>query len=161
MNNIKLIVGSCEKVKIEDFKEAIKLSGKYLIDNNCVNEQYVDTCLTREKNYPTGLLLKSGLGVAIPHGNPEFIKEDSICILKLQKPILFYRMDDPDEKVEVSIIFHLAVNGNTHLEVLRSLVKAIQDEEFINKITSGDNESIQKNVSTYLSEEDIWITTIK
>ena len=64
-------------------------------------------------------------------------------------------MDDPEEKVEVSIIFHLAVNGNTHLEVLRSLVKAIQDEGFINKIISGDNESIQKNVSSYLSKEDI------
>ncbi|WP_311480750.1 PTS sugar transporter subunit IIA [uncultured Anaerococcus sp.] len=155
MNNIKLIVESSENLIVEDFNEAIKLSGKYLSDNNCVSAQYIDTCLSREKNYPTGLLLKSGLGVAIPHGKPEFIKEDSICILKLQKPVIFNRMDDPEEKVEVSIIFHLAVNGNTHLEVLRSLVKAIQDEGFINKIISGDNESIQKNVSSYLSKEDI------
>lgn len=155
MNNIKLIVGSCEKIKIEDFNSAIKLSGKYLIDNNCIDERYVESCLTREKKYPTGLLLQSGLGVAIPHGNPEFIKADSICILKLQKPIIFNRMDDPEEKVEVSIIFHLAVNGNTHLALLKSLVKAIQDEEFINKITNGDNGSIQKIMSSYLSKEDI------
>lgn len=155
MNNIKLIAGSSENVKIKNFNEAIKLSGKYLINNNCVSDRYIDACLEREKSYPTGLLLKSGLGVAIPHGNPDFIKENSICVLKLHEPVIFNRMDDPEEKVEVSIIFHLAVNGNTHLEVLRCLVKAIHDEEFINKVNSGDNESIQKIVSSYLSKEDI------
>jgi len=112
----------------KNWEEAIRLCGKALIENGCVDQGFVEGCINREKEYPTGL--PSGIPVAIPHFQSPGIKENSICVLRLNEPTVFYRMDSSDEYIETKLIFNLAIKGSdNHLEYLQKLMTFLMDED--------------------------------
>ena len=59
---------------ISDRAELFKKLSTFFLDKGYVNEGFYDFIVEREENYPTGLDLETHT-VAIPHGNPEFIKQ--------------------------------------------------------------------------------------
>lgn len=112
----------------KDWEEAIRLCGKALLENGYVDQAFVEGCVNREKEYPTGL--PSTIPVAIPHFQSPGIKENSICVLRLNQPIMFYRMDSSDECIETNLIFNLAIKGSdNHLEYLQALMTFLMDED--------------------------------
>lgn len=114
----------------QNWEEAISICAEALRRNNWVDNSFCEACVTREKEFPTGL--ETEVGVAIPHTTADHVYENAICLLKLEKPVSFCRMDDPDEMAEVHFVFNLAVcDPNQQLSVLRAIMKLVQDGAYM------------------------------
>lgn len=111
----------------ENAEEAIYLCASALNAAGIVGSEFGAKCCLRERDYPTGL--PTAIPVAIPHCKDDGITENAICLLRLDKPVTFYRMDDDEEKIETNLIFNLAVkNPNEHLAVLQSLMTFLNND---------------------------------
>ncbi|MGM9947677.1 PTS sugar transporter subunit IIA [Floccifex sp.] len=124
-------------------KEAIQIAGQKLLDNQCVIKGFIEACIKREDPFPTGLELPSGQAVSMPHGESQFVLQDSISIVRTPDPVIFHRMDDPGQEIQCQLIFNLALSsGNKHIQVLRQLMRLFQDEVFINHCLQYTEEQI-------------------
>lgn len=77
---------------------------------------------------------------AIPHGRSETVKDNSVCIATLKKPIIW----NYETMEEIDIIFMLAVkkdSSDTHIEILSELASKIMEENFISSIKKADNKN--------------------
>ena len=79
----------------KDWEEAIRLCGQAIADAGYADETFMNACIEREKEYPTGL--PSEVPVAIPHSKVEGIKDNCVCFLRLKNPVTFYRMDSDED----------------------------------------------------------------
>ena len=86
-------------------EEAITLCGEALHKAGIVGEDFGKACVEREKDYPTGL--PTEIPTAIPHAKVSGIKENAICLLKLESPVIFRRLDDDTEQVETLSLIHI------------------------------------------------------
>lgn len=115
-----------------DREEAIRLCGNALYENGFVSRQFAQLCVNREKDYPTGL--PTEIPTAIPHAKDDGITQNSICFLKLEKPVVFRRMDDDTEEIHTDMVFNLAVKDPTqHLEALQNMMAFLNDTEALQK----------------------------
>lgn len=115
-----------------------KLSDTYL-EENYVGDGFYDFLSKREDDYPTGLQLDNHTA-AIPHGDPEHIKESFISVVTLAEPIQMKKMEDPDEAIDVDLFFVLGLaDGGQHLDILRKVIGLIQQEEFVNEIKEAQS----------------------
>ena len=118
--------------RAKTWKEAIELCGKYMMEEGMVDFRFIDACIEREKEYPTGL--PSVIPVAIPHSKAEGIKQNCVCFLRLDKPVRFYRMDDTDQYCDTKLIFNLAMRSSDgHLEFLQNLMKFVLNRDMLSK----------------------------
>uniref|UniRef100_UPI00403F3EE4 PTS sugar transporter subunit IIA n=1 Tax=Candidatus Enterococcus willemsii TaxID=1857215 RepID=UPI00403F3EE4 len=117
---------------ITTYQEAITFAGKFLLEKGNIVQEYIDACVAREKDFPTGLLLANGVGIAMPHGDSTFVKKDSISLIRTKNAIAFGRMEDNSQKVSCQLIFNLALaSGQNHIQVLRKLITLFQNDQFI------------------------------
>lgn len=116
----------------DNWEQAIILCGEYMISQGSVNKDFMEACIEREKEYPTGL--PADIPVAIPHSKAAGIKENCVCFLRLDKPVRFYRMDDSEEYVDTQLVFNLAIKeADDHLEFLQKLMQFVLDVDTLNK----------------------------
>ncbi|MDD3185762.1 MAG: PTS sugar transporter subunit IIA [Anaerostipes sp.] len=126
--NIYLVTEGSAK----NWEEAIRLCGKCMQENGSVKNQFTEDCITREKEYPTGL--PATVPVAIPHSKAHGINENCICFLRLNQPVRFYRMDDSEEYVDTRLVFNLAIQqADDHLEFLQKLMQLVLNEAILSK----------------------------
>lgn len=129
-------------------EEAITLCGEALHKAGIVGEDFGKACVEREKDYPTGL--STEIPTAIPHAKVEGIKENAICLLKLESPVVFRRLDDDTEQVETDLIFNLAIKDpNEHLQVLQRMMEFLNNKEVLLKCKELSNEE----TVAYLTEQ--------
>ena len=119
-----------------------------------INEVFYDFIVEREENYPTGLDLGTHT-VAIPHGNPEYIKQSFISVVTLQQPIKMKKMEDAEEEIDVALFFVLGLNdGTQHLQILKQVIGVIQQETFVNRIKAAKtSEEVMKEISAIAVEK--------
>lgn len=111
-----------------NWEEAIRLCGKNLVATGNVGEDFIEACVTREVDYPTGL--PSEIPVAIPHGASDSIQENTVCFLRTDAPVRFSRMDDDEVFCDTQLIFNIAVKGGEdHLGFLQQLMGLVMDTE--------------------------------
>lgn len=124
-----------------DKLEAIDKCAEKLQEKGITDLGFARLCKEREKDYPTGL--PTIIPIAIPHAKYDNIKENSICIMKLDNPVEFYRMDDNEEIVNVKMIFNLAIKDpNNHLKILQNMMSVLTDEKVIKQIFEMNNEEL-------------------
>lgn len=100
-----------------------------LLDGAYVAATFPEALLEREASYPTGLPAE-GLGVAIPHADPEHVRVPAVALATLNQPVRFQVMGDPQQEVEVSVVFLLALNNpDGQLSVLRQVAELVQSPE--------------------------------
>ncbi|HBL1458123.1 TPA: PTS sugar transporter subunit IIA [Enterococcus faecium] len=139
--------------KIKTYEEAIRVAGEKLVGKGNIDAKYIDACIEREKDFPTGLLLANGDGIAIPHGNSDLVNKDSISVIRVKNTVEFGRMEDKDLKVSCSLVFNLALaSGNQHIGILRKLIGLFQDEEFVDTCKNEETAVVQKYLLTKLAE---------
>lgn len=130
----------------EDWEEALRLCSAELLKNACIGGDFAKACVEREKKFPTGL--PTAIPVAIPHAASEEVYKTAVCVLKLDKPVKFYRMDAAEEAVEVKLVFNLAIKGqDAHLDFLQKLIGFVMDEKQLKKCT----ELSVKEIPAYLA----------
>jgi len=56
-----------------------------------VSEEFAEDVWEREKIFPTGLPTQP-FGVAIPHADPDHVKQSAVCLGILNSPVFFNQM---------------------------------------------------------------------
>ncbi|WP_196590961.1 PTS sugar transporter subunit IIA [Pectinatus frisingensis] len=122
----------CLDIEAESSEDAIKKLGQMLVENSYIKPSYVNNVILREKIFPTGLILDT-MGIAIPHATPsDDVLKDGIAVTRLKKPVGFYCMEDPEKKIDVSMIFMLSLCGNNkHLGILKKLFSIFRNRELV------------------------------
>jgi galactitol PTS system EIIA component len=126
-----LIFLNVEAKKSED---VIIMMGKVMQAKNYVKDDYIDEVLKREKSLPTGLDTKD-MHVAIPHTDSRHVNKSSIGIAILKHPVQFNMMVDPDKRLDIDIVFLLAVKDpNSQVKLLKSLMSVFQNRQLLSNL---------------------------
>lgn len=124
-----------------DRERAIRALAKLLSENDYVKDSYLDAVLEREKEFPTGLSTEP-FGVALPHTDCEHVKEAGIAVGILPNPAEFHAMDDPDEIVEVRLIFLMAIReSGMMVEILQKLAEIFQKPDVLKQLSAAADPS--------------------
>ena len=125
--NVKL------NIKADGWEDAVRQGAQILVDNGQVEPRYVDEIIKAIKKFGPYIVISDGL--AIPHTRPENGSIDiGFSLITLEEPVKF---DEETSPVNVMICFS-AVNGNSHLEILRMIVNFVEEGK-IEKIAKLQN----------------------
>ncbi|GAF11323.1 PTS system, galactitol-specific IIA component [Bacillus sp. JCM 19046] len=116
-------------VEASSKEDVLDQMGKNLVELGRVKESFIAAITAREDEYPTGLPT-AGVAVAIPHTDVEHVREKTISIATLKKPVSFGVMGgDSSEQVAVKVVFMLAMEeAHSQLTLLQQLMQLFQDE---------------------------------
>ncbi|MDO4803717.1 MAG: PTS mannitol transporter subunit IICBA [Lachnospiraceae bacterium] len=121
-------------------EEAIRKAGELLVERGCVEPQYIDAMLERERLVSTYM----GMGIAIPHGTSQAkgtVKKTAITMIQYPDGV-----DFGDEKAQ--LVFGIAGLGDEHLDLLSKIADCLDDEEVLEKMkTTDDVDWILKTLS--------------
>lgn len=127
-----------QQQEIKSKKAALTILANELQKKNVVNGEFLPAILKREEKYPTGLALEGGLGVAIPHTDPDKVEKEQLGFISLKKPVKFRQMGDIDEYVNVSMIFVLCLKSpDKQLNMLKNLMSMFTDTEIMKSIQNS------------------------
>ncbi|RHW55308.1 PTS sugar transporter subunit IIA [Lactobacillus bombicola] len=137
---------------ISTYQAAIKFAGLSMLKANGIYSQFSQACIKREKQFPTGLKLADGVGIAIPHGDSNLVKVSGISFVRLLKPVSFGLMEDAQQQIDCKFLFNLALaKGDEHLTVLRKLMKLFQSKEFIQDLAELPLDQLTSKLQTKLN----------
>lgn len=109
-------------------EEILTTMAQMLLSHGIVKQDYLTGILTREQQYPTGLLINS-IGFAIPHTDSTKVNQSQICFASLKNPVIFSGMTDDKEQIPVKFIFMLAMKEpHEQVENLQNLIGLFQNE---------------------------------
>lgn len=136
----------------EDSEDAIRQVGKVLFEAGFVKDTYVDAAAAREIIYPTGLQL-AGIAVAMPHTDSEHVNQPAVCVAKLEKPVTFAHMGDPDTLVEAEVLFMMAIkNPDEQIDTLKKVLNVFGSQEAVQAFrNAADDEELFRVADEYLN----------
>lgn len=116
-----------------------------MFEKGYVKSTYIDAVLEREKTLPTGLDIGE-MCVAIPHTDSKHVNESNVALAVLKNPVEFRNMIDPSKKVEVMVVFLLAINDpDSQVTLLSKLMSVFQNVELLKQIKgSSSTEEVTK-----------------
>ena len=127
----------------ENWQEALRLTADRLQQEGCVKDDFYECCKKREEEYPTGLT--ENCPVAIPHTTKDHVIKQAICALRLRHPVMFQRMDDPDEQVEVKYVLNLALlDDSEHVEIIARVIRYLKDDGALKEMEAASKEDLEK-----------------
>ena len=127
----------------ENWQEALRLTADRLQQEGCVKDDFYECCKKREEEYPTGLT--ENCPVAIPHTTKDHVIKQAICALRLRHPVMFQRMDDPDEQVEVKYVLNLALlDDSEHVEIIARVIRYLNDDSALKEMDAASKEDLEK-----------------
>lgn len=127
----------------ENWQEALRLTADRLQQEGCVKDDFYECCKKREEEYPTGLT--ENCPVAIPHTKKDHVIKQAICALRLRHPVMFQRMDDPDEQVEVKYVLNLALlDDSEHVEIIARVIRYLKDDSALKEMDAASKEDLEK-----------------
>lgn len=112
-------------------EEAIRAAGELLEKLGCVDSEYADAMLEREKLVTTYM----GMGVAIPHGTTQakrVVKKSGIVCFQYPEGV-----DFGEEKAQ--LVFGIAGVGDDHLELLGNLCTVLENEAILETLKTTDD----------------------
>jgi PTS system galactitol-specific IIA component len=140
-------------LEVPDKEEALKILSDSLLEQGFIHDDFYESLLNREENFPTGLE-SFDTGIAIPHTDPKHVKQDSIAVAVLEKPIIFQNMVDKNSSINVKIIFLLSLSQSTkHLNILRQIIELIKEEGALEEISNMSKSHLYSHLIEKLSTE--------
>lgn len=112
-------------------EEAIRQVGELLVARGCVEPEYVEAMLEREKLTTTYM----GMGIAIPHGTSEAkacVKKTAIAMIQYPEGV-----DFGAEKAQ--LVFGIAGIGDEHLDLLGKIAGALDDPDVLERMKTTDD----------------------
>lgn len=115
-------------------------------ESGYVEEAYVGALLERERNHPTGLRIEretDPFGIAIPHADPDYVREQAIIVGLPESTATFRSMDDKDQEIDVNaVILLLVTESDGYASFLSNLTALFQDDEFARTVLEQDADGI-------------------
>ncbi|SFL36795.1 PTS sugar transporter subunit IIA [Pelosinus propionicus] len=135
-------------MEAETSNEIIQNLGALMFAKGYVRDSYIKAVLERERNLPTGLPI-GDFCVAIPHTDSGHVNRSTIAITTLKKPTIFHSMVNPEEILNVEVVFLLAVKDpNLQIQLLKNLMSVFQNKELLIKVRDA---SSKEEISELLS----------
>jgi len=104
-----------------DARTVIEVLAGKLHSQGLVVAEYGEQTYARELVHPTGLPTQP-FCIAFPHADAEGVKESSLALAILSKPVVFKNMGDPEEDLQVFLVLMLANrNPEEQIQTLRNL----------------------------------------
>ncbi|KHD85280.1 BglG family transcription antiterminator [Heyndrickxia ginsengihumi] len=111
--------------KVGDWKEAIRVASKPLLQLNYISKEYVDSMI--ETVEELGPYIVIAPKIALPHGRPEKgVKKVGMSLLKLETPVAF--SNQKEHEVQLIIVL-AAIDNGTHLNALAQLSNMLSMHE--------------------------------
>ncbi|MEH7546082.1 MULTISPECIES: PTS sugar transporter subunit IIA [Bacillaceae] len=113
-------------------EDAIRLTGKILVEKGYVETNYIEKMLEREQLTSTYM----GNFVAIPHGTEDskpFVKESGISFVQVPQGVDFGAGNI------VKLLIGIAGKDNEHLDILSNIAIICSEEENIEKLVSAQS----------------------
>ena len=118
-----------------------------------VKDTYCNAVLERELIYPTGLNT-GDIKVAIPHTDPVHVNSAGISVATLKNRVEFKNMEDPNQNIDVDLVFMLAVaNPEAQVPLLVKLMGVFSDKELLKKIKDSKTKHEIKQILEELIKE--------
>ena len=103
-----------------------------------VKPSYAAAVSLREETMPTGLPLADDFAVAVPHTDPEHVLQPGLALATLARPVEFGSMDDPEERLQVRLVFALAlVDKRQQIDTLRRVAGLLQNPALLRRIADA------------------------
>lgn len=120
-----------------DWKDAVALSCRPLVDTGCVTEEYAADVIRGVEKFGPYIVIIPGL--AIPHSNeyPEHALKTAISFVNFQKPVIFHAGEE-EQETQARLFFALsAVNADQHLDNMRRLFDVLSDETLLKALEAA------------------------
>jgi len=123
------------KDSIDSWEEAVRIASEPLLRDGTIQEGYVTAMIKCVNEYGPYIIIAPD--IAFPHARGEFgVNETSISFLKVERPVKF--SDSPEHAVR--LLFVLAsVGGNSHMELLQSMITELSDAAIVNGLLEAKN----------------------
>jgi PTS system galactitol-specific IIA component len=126
------------KYPAENAEDIVNVLGRRLFEDGYTKESFVQAALEREKEMPTGLPLNGSYNAAIPHTDIEHVIKPGVAFGTLKSPVIFQNMAVPDESVDVSLVFLLALDQpKAQIGMLQQIAGILQDAQIINDLMNA------------------------
>jgi PTS system galactitol-specific IIA component len=110
-------------------RSVIKELGARLANQGLVKPEYSTATYNRELEHPTGLPTNP-FSIAFPHGDADGVIKSALAFASLERPVSFRNMADPDERLDVHLVFLLAnKNPEEQIQTLRDLALLFSQPE--------------------------------
>ena len=112
--------GRVFRLNVKTQAELYKFFADTLGKEGYVKETFLEALTKREAKFPTGII-SSPYNIGLPHVDSEHVQANALAVTILDEPILWHRMDNPEEEIPVKVVFLLMI------ETLELHVKAISN----------------------------------
>lgn len=137
-------------IQAQDAREVIDLLSGKMHAQGLVTEEYGAQTWKRELHHPTGLPTKP-FCIAFPHADAEGVHRSALGVAVMRQPVIFKNMADPDEGLDVMLIFMLANRDpEEQIQTLRNLAVLFGQPE---KLVELRDQSTLQGVESWLRRE--------
>jgi PTS system galactitol-specific IIA component len=137
-------------LQAKDAKEVIDLLAGKMYEQELVMAEYGAQTWAREMIHPTGLPTKP-FCIAFPHADAEGVNRSVLGVAVLRQPVIFQNMADPDEGLDVMLVFMLANRDpEEQIQTLRNLAVLFGQPE---KLVELREQSTLQGVESWLRHE--------
>ncbi len=137
-------------LQAKDSKEVIEILAGSMHAQGLVSAEYGVQTWTREMDHPTGLPTKP-FCIAFPHADAAGVNRSALGVAIMQHPVTFQNMADPDESLDVMLVFMLANRDpEEQIQTLRNLAVLFGQSE---KLLELREHSTLQGVETWLRRE--------
>ncbi|SJO32468.1 BglG family transcription antiterminator [Clostridioides difficile] len=120
---------------VRDWKEAIKIASKPLLEDNSIEELYIENMIKSIEKYGPYIVLADRF--ALPHAS----SKEGVNKLAMSLLIVEDEVDLLGKPVNIFMVL-AAVDNTTHIRALASLSEMMYEEENVKLIINGDKSSI-------------------
>jgi len=134
-------------LQVENAEQAIRRLSRLLEETRQVEPAFADEVCKRERVFPTGLPTEP-FPVAIPHADPDYVRQSGLAIGVLARPVTFHQMGaDASKQLAVRLVFLLAMHeAEKQVTLLRELVSVLQNPSLLKALvdTRSPKQALQE-----------------
>lgn len=142
---------TCYEESFDNWKDAIRGSGKPLKEQGYIEDEYIDAVIACVEKYGPYIVIIPN--VAMPHsteGAPGVLKT-GIGFMKVEQPVHF---DPNDPEKDARLFFMLASNdSDAHLQNMMQLADLLSNDDLVNDLLTVKNDEDLLAVAAKYSEE--------
>ncbi|HRJ58650.1 MAG TPA: PTS sugar transporter subunit IIA [Anaerolineales bacterium] len=137
-------------LEAQDAREVIEILAGKMHAQELVSVEYGAQTWERETIHPTGLPTKP-FCIAFPHADADGVSCSALGVAVLRKPVIFQNMADPDEGLDVVLVFMLANRDpEEQIHTLRNLAVLFGQPE---KLVELRDQTTLQGVVSWLRRE--------
>lgn len=133
-------------VEAEDWREALRMAGKVLVQSGKIQQEYVEATIRAVEEMGPYIVIMPG--VAFGHSRPDAsVKEDCMQIIRLKTPVNFGSIQNDPVKL---VILFATTDSNGHLLALQRLAELMSEPSNVKLLMESDRvEEIQGLLANY------------